>query len=88
VRIAFFCGQREYVIKKVVEKVPVHVYVMHPKFIDVHAILDGWRVNRGVRGCVKTVLPLCVIKGLKNQKSEKNRNNVKNHVKIRNNFKK
>jgi hypothetical protein len=61
---------------------------MHPKFIDVHAILDGWRGNRGVRECVKTVLPLCAIKGLKNQKSEKNQNNVKNQVKIRNNFKK
>jgi hypothetical protein len=50
------------------------VYATHPKFIDVHAILDGWRVKRGVRGSVKTVLPLCAIKGLKWQKSEKNRN--------------
>jgi hypothetical protein len=41
------------------------VYATHPKFVDVHVILDGWRVNRGVRGCVKTVLPLCAIKGLK-----------------------
>jgi hypothetical protein len=48
------------------------MYVMHPKFVDVHTILDGWRVNRGVRGCVNTVLPLCAIKGFKNQKSEKN----------------
>jgi hypothetical protein len=50
---------------------------MHLKFVDAHAIFDGWRVNRGARGCVKTVVPLCAIKGLKNQKSEKNRNNVK-----------
>jgi hypothetical protein len=64
------------------------MYAMHPKFVDVHAILDEWRVNRCVRGCVKTVLPLCAIKGLKNQKSEKNRNNVNNSIKIRNNFKK
>jgi hypothetical protein len=41
------------------------VYATHPKFVDVHAILDGWRVNRGVRGSVKTVLPLCAIKVLK-----------------------
>jgi hypothetical protein len=46
---------------------------MHPKFVDVHANLDGWRVNIGVRGCVKTVLPLCAIKGFKNQKSEKSK---------------
>jgi hypothetical protein len=44
-------------------KVPKHVYVTHLKLVDVHAILDGWRVNRGVIGCVKTVLPLCAIKG-------------------------
>jgi hypothetical protein len=62
-----------YLIKKVAEKVPAHVYVMHPKFIDVHVILDGWRVNRGVRGCVKTVLPLCVIKGLKIRKVKKSK---------------
>jgi hypothetical protein len=42
---------------------------MHPKFVDAHAILDGWRVNKGVRGCVKIILPLCAIKGFK--KSEK-----------------
>jgi hypothetical protein len=32
---------------------------MHSKFVDAHVILDGRRVNRGVRGCVKTILPLC-----------------------------
>jgi hypothetical protein len=47
----------------VMGKVPKYVYVTHLKLVDVHAILDGWRVNRGVRGCVKTVLPLCAIKG-------------------------
>jgi hypothetical protein len=59
------------------------VYATHPKFVDVDAILDGWRVNRGVRGCVKTVLPLCAIKGLKIRKVKKNRNNVNNSIKIR-----
>jgi hypothetical protein len=47
---------------------------MHPKFVDVHAILDGWRVNKGVRECVKTVLPLCAIKGLKMAGKWENRN--------------
>jgi hypothetical protein len=36
--------------------------------------LDGWRVNKGVRECVKTVLPLCAIKGLKMAEKWENRN--------------
>jgi hypothetical protein len=42
-----------------------HLHATHPKFVEVHAILDGWRVNKCVRECVKIVLPLCAIKGLK-----------------------
>jgi hypothetical protein len=69
-----------YPIKKVasyvyaMKKFQTRVYVTHPKFVEVHAILDGWRVNRGVRGCVKTVFPLCAIKGLKMAEKWKNRN--------------
>jgi hypothetical protein len=54
-----------------IKKVAIYVYAMHPKFVDAHVILDGWRVNRGVRGCVKTVLPLCAIKRLKIRKVKK-----------------
>ncbi len=41
-------------------------------FIDPCAILDEWRYHRGVRGCVKTVLPLCTIMGLKKIRKVKN----------------
>jgi hypothetical protein len=42
--------------------------------------LDGWRYNRGVRGCVKTVLSLCTTMGLKIRKVK---NNLEKALKIK-----
>jgi hypothetical protein len=58
---------------------------MSPTFVDPCTILDGWRHNRGVRGCLKTVLPLCKIMGLK--KIRKAKNNLEKALKIKKNGK-
>lgn len=58
-----------YAIKKdasymrVIKKLFSYLCVMTSNFIYLRTILDGWRLNRDVMSCVKTVLYLCIIIG-------------------------